>query len=361
MLNKQKGNMYSFVTHTWNPIKGKCSHDCSYCLDGDTLILMADLSFKKLKDVIIGDIVMGTEKTSQYSKLSPSRVIGKAIRVIGKAKKEDYAYKIDISDTSIICSSNHKWLIDRGRWRSIVDGLKVGMQIKQVTAIKTGYSKILSCQAIGMRKLYDIQTTTQNFIANGFVSHNCYMKAFKNLGELRLDEKSLKDDLGSGNFIFVGSSTDMFADDVPVTWIRKVLCLCNIFDKNKYLFQTKNPRAFEKFKGLFPSDSIYGVTIETNRENDLSNAPSRGSRLHWIAYVDIPEPRMVSIEPIMDFDLDEMVDWIYAIKPKFVSIGADSKGHHLPEPSSMKIESLIKKLQEFTEVKIKTNMGRLRK
>ena len=30
-LNKQKGNMYAFVTHTWNPIRGKCPHDCSYC------------------------------------------------------------------------------------------------------------------------------------------------------------------------------------------------------------------------------------------------------------------------------------------------------------------------------------------
>ena len=31
MLNVSKGNMYEFITHTWNPIKGKCSHDCSYC------------------------------------------------------------------------------------------------------------------------------------------------------------------------------------------------------------------------------------------------------------------------------------------------------------------------------------------
>lgn len=30
-LNKQKGNMYPWVTHTWNVIKGKCPHDCSYC------------------------------------------------------------------------------------------------------------------------------------------------------------------------------------------------------------------------------------------------------------------------------------------------------------------------------------------
>ena len=23
--------MYPWVTHTWNPVKGKCPHDCSYC------------------------------------------------------------------------------------------------------------------------------------------------------------------------------------------------------------------------------------------------------------------------------------------------------------------------------------------
>jgi DNA repair photolyase len=31
MLNESKGNMYSFISHTFNPIKGKCSHGCEYC------------------------------------------------------------------------------------------------------------------------------------------------------------------------------------------------------------------------------------------------------------------------------------------------------------------------------------------
>ena len=31
MINKSKGNMYKFITNTWNPIKGKCLHDCTYC------------------------------------------------------------------------------------------------------------------------------------------------------------------------------------------------------------------------------------------------------------------------------------------------------------------------------------------
>lgn len=30
-LNESKGNMYEFITHTWNPIKGKCFHGCTYC------------------------------------------------------------------------------------------------------------------------------------------------------------------------------------------------------------------------------------------------------------------------------------------------------------------------------------------
>ena len=31
MIREAKGNMYEFVSHTWNPIKGKCYHGCSYC------------------------------------------------------------------------------------------------------------------------------------------------------------------------------------------------------------------------------------------------------------------------------------------------------------------------------------------
>lgn len=30
-LNKPKGNMYEWITKTWNPIRGACPHQCSYC------------------------------------------------------------------------------------------------------------------------------------------------------------------------------------------------------------------------------------------------------------------------------------------------------------------------------------------
>jgi len=216
MMNKQKGNMYPWVTHTWNPIKGKCPHDCSYC----------------------------------------------------------------------------------------------------------------------------------------------YMKRFPQ-GDLRLDEKTLKDGLGKDNFIFVGSSCDMFANKVPDEWIKRVLthCIANI--ENTYLLQTKNPQKMYWFysHSWMGNNFIYGTTIETNRTTNISKAPNTIERAKYIEHFN--GRTMVSIEPIMDFDLDIFVRWIKLIQPKFVSIGADSKGHNLPEPSADKVKALIKELKKFTEVKLKDNLARL--
>ncbi|GAI32510.1 unnamed protein product, partial [marine sediment metagenome] len=142
------------------------------------------------------------------------------------------------------------------------------------------------------------------------------------------------------------------------------LARCKYYYENKYLFQSKNPHRFTKFYGQFPQNVILGTTIETNRHKlaeKYSEAPPTYER-----YVSISEickedgcPVMVSIEPIMDFDLKEFLEWFYDIEPEFVSIGADSKGHHLPEPSSIKVKQLIKALKEITEVKIKENLRRI--
>ena len=72
--------------------------------------------------------------------------------------------------------------------------------------------------------------------------------------------------------------------------------------------------------------------------------------------------RFVTIEPILDFDPDELVFCISEIKPDFVNIGADSKGHGLPEPSKEKILKLIGMLAaKGIEIREKHNMERLLK
>ncbi len=208
--------------------------------------------------------------------------------------------------------------------------------------------------------MYGFVTHTWNPI-KGKCPHDCkycYMKGFP-VGELRLDEKCLKDNLGENNFIFVGSSTDMFAKEVPKVWIEKVLTKCRNYEGNTYLFQTKAPHRFWGFSN-YPRNTIFGVTLETNRntypEFSLASSPkSRVSNMkEWFM-----KRKMITIEPIMDFDLEHFVDMIKEINPEWVNIGADSKGHNLPEPSKEKIEALIKELEKFTEVKLKDNLMRL--
>jgi len=207
--------------------------------------------------------------------------------------------------------------------------------------------------------MYEFVDYTWNVI-KGKCPHDCdycYMKKFK-LGDLHFDENELKTDLGEFNFIFVGSSCDMFADVVPKKWIKKVLRKCWENPKNKYLFQTKNPKRFFQFEELsYPLNTIFGATIETNRKITISNAPQPIARANELRKID--ERKMVTIEPIMDFDLEPFINFIKQINPEFVNIGADSKGHNLPEPSAEKIGKLIRKLEEFTKVNLKDNLKRI--
>lgn len=172
---------------------------------------------------------------------------------------------------------------------------------------------------------------------------------------MRLEERCLHD-LPRGT-IFVGSSTDMFAETIPKKWINRVLSHIIDYPNTLFYFESKNPeRYIDFFEVRHTSDKIWlGTTIETNRENGeyaVSMAPSIGKRVfHWLD--------VLSMEPIMDFDLEELVSIIRFINPKFVSIGADSQRHNLPEPSPEKLRSLIYQLRGLTEVKLKSNLRRL--
>ena len=111
------------------------------------------------------------------------------------------------------------------------------------------------------------------------------------------------------------------------------------------------------FLEFMPPDFILGTTMETDRDYEISDAPTPEARM--MAMYSLPMPKMVSIEPIMDFDLVTLIAWVACIKPEFVSVGADSKGHKLHEPPPDKVQRLIEELQGFTTVKIKDNLKRL--
>jgi len=209
--------------------------------------------------------------------------------------------------------------------------------------------------------MYPFVTATWNTI-KGKCPHSCiycYMKRFGEQKPVRFDNKELKIDLGMANFIFIGSSCDMFAEDIPLEWIIDTLDYCKKFE-NRYLFQTKNPERLYKLRQYLPPDSVVGTTIETNRTYpEMGNTPLPQNRAKYMALLSITHQTMVTLEPLMDFDLDYLEHLISHCEPQWINIGADSQRHNLQEPSEQKILELINRLEKFTEVKLKQNLKRL--
>ncbi len=205
--------------------------------------------------------------------------------------------------------------------------------------------------------MYSFISHTWNTI-KGECFHNCsycYMKRWGKQNPIRFDDKELKTDLGNGNFIFVGSSNDMWARNIPDDWIQRILDHCSKFD-NSYMFQTKNPQNIRR--ELIPNSSVC-VTLETNRHYPeiMRNCPTPEQRVEQITL--IKHPLYVTIEPMMDFDLPVLVEMLKSCEPIQVNIGADSGGNGLPEPPKEKVLQLVHELQKFTTIHNKVNLKRI--
>lgn len=221
MIREAKGNMYKFITHTWNPIQGKCLHDCAYC----------------------------------YMKRSPQ------------------------------------------------------------------YSKPIFIESEMTAPL-------------------------------------------NGRDIFIGSSTDLFAENIPSEWINRTLNHClEEYEKGNcsmFLLQSKNPKRFLEFiNHPIMKRCVLCTTIETNRfyPDFMRNAPKIEERVEAMEEIARQGRRtMVTAEPLMQFDLGTMLDYIRRCQPKIVNIGRNTRREiELPEPTKEEIQQLISGLKEFTKVHIKEN------
>lgn len=210
----------------------------------------------------------------------------------------------------------------------------------------------------------------------GACSHDCsycFMKAmrhrFKQDPTLRLDQKELKANLGKGRFVFAGSSTDMFAPDVPEEWITTVLNHLYDFPENEYMLQSKNPSRFLAFVGhkLFQDRMeklIFCTTIESNVDYPgVSKAPDIAERIEAMKQLSALGFRtMITVEPIMDFsDVNTFAALLESIHPEQVNFGANtSKTVKLIEPVKVKILALIVELEaRGIKVHCKSDLDRL--
>ena len=194
-----------------------------------------------------------------------------------------------------------------------------------------------------------------------YVGKNRWGRAPRYTGELRLLEHELKVNYGADKIIFIEHMNDMFSENVKNEWIESILTHC-LQHENEYVFQTKNtPRAYN-YKNYFPCKSMIGTTIESNKIHPgVSNAPSPADRIGGIRnFKDEGFKTFITIEPILDFDIDVFSKGIIKAAPDFVNIGADSKRCGLPEPSREKVMELAEQLQKAgVTIRKKINLERL--
>lgn len=193
----------------------------------------------------------------------------------------------------------------------------------------------------------------------------CYMKQINpDVKETRLAEYELNTNLGYGRSIFIGSSTDMFAKDIPSEWIIKVLDYCyqnsNMEQPNTYLLQSKNPKRFLEFINYpIMKRVVFCTTIETNRfyPEIMNNAPKIEERVEAMKEIaSLGYSTMVTAEPLMQFDHEKMLSFISSCTPKLVNIGRNScRKIELPEPTKEDVQQLIVELKSFTKVNVKDN------
>src|SRR3954447_15841522 len=100
---------------TINPYRG-CSHSCVYCLDGDTRVLMADGSQRRIAELSVGDRIIGTEQRG-----SSRHYV--ATEVLAQWSTTKPAYRISLEDgTALVASGDHRFLTVRG-WKHVVGAM----------------------------------------------------------------------------------------------------------------------------------------------------------------------------------------------------------------------------------------------
>lgn len=189
------------------------------CLEESTPVLMADLTWKPIGQVRVGDKLLAFDESGRRGAGRRWRIS----EVTGVMNREAECIEVVSDGRSIVTTPDHRFLSgNTGHWTSIGDSRletirSVGAPWARVETHDSGWLggmfdgegsigeygsvglsqnrsrrvRVDARRPVGVRKVVDISTTTGTFIANGFAVHNCYGSGPGKLAEIdpRLTEK----------------------------------------------------------------------------------------------------------------------------------------------------------------------------
>jgi DNA repair photolyase len=124
-LNKVPAKSRVPFSWTVNPYRG-CSHACSYCLWGNTLVLLGDGRTREIRHLRPGDQVFGTVRRGHYRRYVRTEVLDHWM-----VRKP--AYRVTLEDgTELITSADHRFLTGRG-WKHVIGAESGPMQRPHLT------------------------------------------------------------------------------------------------------------------------------------------------------------------------------------------------------------------------------------
>jgi hypothetical protein len=160
-------------------------------------------------------------------------------------------------------------------------------------------------------------------------------KIKKYYGEHRIFEAQLDkiSKFSKDKCVFICDMLDLFEDSVPKEMIQRILDNIVFSDAN-FLLLTKFPKRYLEFD--IPVNCICGATVETDKGEP-------GLRLDFMKKLNHPR-KMICVEPIMKFSPNFPYK-IIEVKPEIVAVGYDNYYNHLPEPSLLYTQFLIRVLR----------------
>ena len=175
--------------------------------------------------------------------------------------------------------------------------------------------------------------------------------------------------------IFMNSAHDTFSPIIPKEWIEDMLTFIDHQHPsiNFYLQSKWIHRARRHMDSLIEIRDrvILGTTIETNKQQLLDSigcyAPPVKARALALKYFkEYGFKTRLSLEPLFDFDLKELLELVKLVEPTVIEVGLDGYAHrhklNIPQPDPVEYQKLYKAMiKQGIKVFEKDSIKKLRK